>query len=387
MFSSRFLVSLLALNLSQLYSASNDSSKAEKYELITVDIPSVQFASFGDMNDGGEGVGLGYTMDNRWQTFAWTAAGVHILATSPAGWSGDIVRPHINNKGIVSVAGWIYEHVHAFRWDQRDGLLDLGTLGGSSYPTAINNRGEIAGYSDTKADNRHAFIWTEAGGMKDLGALGNSISEATGMNDHGQVVGVSNTTPETHAFVWSAKTGMKDLGVVPGYLYSFAYGTNKRGDIYGSLENNQLTRPALFLWTDVSGITLLHPLGSYWSIAAAMNNDGEIVGETRDIPSAASAFIWNKESGVKRLPTLGGAYAAAFSINNHGDIVGYSADTAGLGHSVLWTHKGGDWTIQDLGTKCFARLITDSGLIAGYIDLPPRQLPCLLVAGDIIKRN
>jgi probable HAF family extracellular repeat protein len=384
MFFARFLTIVVALNVSQLSPAANYSSEVDRYELITVDIPGARSANFSDLNDRGEGVGTSFTMDGREQTFRWTTSGAQILTTLSG--RTESVPPHINNKGAISITGWISPRDRAFRWDQSDGLLDLGTFGWSSYPTAINNRGDVVGYSYTQAGFRHAFIWTEAGGIKDLGTLGGWQSQATGINDHGRVVGWSMlATGLTHGFVWSAETGMKDLGVVPGYQSSFAQGVNKRGDIYGWVESGATYSPGMFFWTDVSGFTRLGPPGIYWSVATGLNDRGEIIGYTKDTPFDNSAFIWTTESGVKRLPTLGGAYTYAASINNHGDIVGFSTDASSIGHSVLWTRKGADWIIYDLGTKCVTRLITDSGLIAGYIDLPPRQLPCLLVRGSMIK--
>src|SRR6267143_2084687 len=65
--------------------------------------------------------------------------------------------------------------------------VDLGTLGGhASEPTAVNDRGQVVGYSDTADGHVHAFSWTEADGMIDLG-----IGEANAVNDRGEVVGIT----------------------------------------------------------------------------------------------------------------------------------------------------------------------------------------------------
>ena len=55
-------------------------------------------------------------------------------------------------------------------------VTDLGTLGGdSSDGYAINDSGQVAGFSDTSADEFHAFLYSD-GVMQDLGTLGGPFS-------------------------------------------------------------------------------------------------------------------------------------------------------------------------------------------------------------------
>jgi probable HAF family extracellular repeat protein len=63
---------------------------------------------------------------------------------------------------------------------------------------ALNNHGQIVGFSDLQGDdnggnpNFHAFVWSSPGPMQDLNTLpGDAISEALGINEQGQIVGVS----------------------------------------------------------------------------------------------------------------------------------------------------------------------------------------------------
>ena len=54
---------------------------------------------------------------------------------------------------------------HAFSWTQAGGMVDLGTLGGSSAsPSAVNPSGQVVGYSDTTGDGAtHAVLWQLTG--------------------------------------------------------------------------------------------------------------------------------------------------------------------------------------------------------------------------------
>ena len=87
---------------------------------------------------------------------------------------------------------WLQSHAlaaftsHAFLFTPGSLMQDLGTLGGTdSTATAINNSGEVVGYSDNNAGNSttYALSWTQADGMQNLGTLpGYSDSYALAIN-------------------------------------------------------------------------------------------------------------------------------------------------------------------------------------------------------------
>src|ERR1051326_931950 len=93
-------------------------------------------------------------------------------------------------------------------------VTDLGTLGGAgSGATAVNDSGQIIGYSDTTGRSYHAFLYSPATGMKDLGTpRGYANSSALGINRAGQIVGFARNSDQDkeHAFFYSPQKGRSD---------------------------------------------------------------------------------------------------------------------------------------------------------------------------------
>ena len=87
-------------------------------------------------------------------------------------------------------------------------------------------------------------LWTK-GDMIDLGTLGGRFSGAMAINSHGQVIGYSETASlSTHAFLWEDGV-MYDLGVPPGATSSFARALNDRGEVTGnSTDRRQVLVPS-----------------------------------------------------------------------------------------------------------------------------------------------
>ena len=160
---------------------------------------------------------------------------------------------------------------HAVLWTDVGEMLDLGTLNGHSHSQAlgINIRGEVVGGSSNQENPFNherigsevyntvfnhscvAFIWTEQYGMAQLPMLGGDAGCAHAINDRGQVVGWSYTVAnEVHAFVWTSKNGIKDLGTLTGAAVqeSVAYNINNLGQVVGCSIAKDGTRHAV-IWT------------------------------------------------------------------------------------------------------------------------------------------
>jgi probable HAF family extracellular repeat protein len=192
---------------------------------------------------------------------AGTDSGYRPVELPPDTAEGDMdgAATAINQRGqVVGISGICDGAVggataeHMVLWRHGRVVRVLPSLGGSYWntPMDINNRGNVAGFSDLPGDsatapNFHAFFWSarpydcdgsRMTGTCDLGALtGDSVSEALGVNDRDQVVGVSY--PSSHAFIWQ-NGKMTDLNalLVPGTTLTLtdAQDINDRGVITGT---------------------------------------------------------------------------------------------------------------------------------------------------------
>lgn len=137
-------------------------------------------------------------------------------------------------------------------------MHDLGTFGGNSYASAVNDIGQVVGESITPSNEAHAFRYSE-GTMTDLGTLGGWWSGASDINDAGQVVGSAlDAKGYLRAFLWEDGS-MVDLNayvVGTGWTLSGAGGINDWGDVCGSGTNpDGKTHGYVLRRTDISRTT------------------------------------------------------------------------------------------------------------------------------------
>ncbi len=134
----------------------------------------------------------------------WTNGVVSPLP-SPSPVTGSDIQDINNNADAVGAARFTDTNsIRAVIW--RNGTVQqIGVLPGdiSSVATAINDIGQVVGYSEDSSRKQRAFLW-ENGVIRDLGFPVGAESSAFGINNDGQITGryFTPNTPYGLAFVW-----------------------------------------------------------------------------------------------------------------------------------------------------------------------------------------
>lgn len=246
-------------------------------------------------------------------------------------------------------------------------VTDLGTLfGGSDKAYGINDSGQVAGTSGTRA------VLYANGSVTNLGTLpGGLSSQGLGINNSGQVVGNSGTSGAQRGFIYSNNT-MTALGSLTGGI-SHAYGINDSGLAVGSSVASNGRLHAV-LYGPGGTPTDLGTLGGPESHAYAINNSDQVVGYASALVTyydvygnpyvveETHAFLHDGNT-INDLGTLGDStYSYASGINNNGQVVGWSGANAFLYSGGVMASLG---TLpgQNSFSKAFG--INDSGQIVG----------------------
>jgi probable HAF family extracellular repeat protein len=209
---------------------------------------------------------FGKTNGTQTRAFLWQGGAMHDLLTlgGPDSWAA-----YINGRG--DVVGWSYTSFapnpdtavptqDPFLWTKHHGMKDLGGFGGTfGYPTRLNNRGHVTGFSNLAGDlTFHPFFW-DGKKLRDLRTFGGDTGIAESLNDADEVVGVADFAGNLihDAFLW--KSGkMHDLGNLG--KTSHAYWINSKGQVVGASRINDAGDTRAFLWENGKPMVNLNDL-------------------------------------------------------------------------------------------------------------------------------
>ena len=286
------------------------------------------------INNQGSVVGVAYSSTGGTSAFFWSSrtgfikiAGAAASAASDINDRGQVVGYYIANDGSA----------RGFLWTAKTGLFeDLEGL----LPSAINDRGEIAGNClDEGISNPCVF----ADGHVKLIDLGDAAYPGSAfvldINNHGVVVGnfFPVLAPRSRAFTWSERKGITVLQIPAGFLESYGRGINNAGMVSGMVSNDaEFGDVFATIWTRHGSVQAVFstPL-LYGAGAAPMNAYGWMLLD--------SSELWIRRQGPVVLPALDGGSEelAAMGLNDKGQIVGWSTDTTRALHLVMWTVRRG----------------------------------------------
>jgi probable HAF family extracellular repeat protein len=299
------------------------------------------------------------------------------------------------------IYGWGFQS-RAFYWEN-GAMQDLGTLGTGTNAIAqmINDRGQVVGWSYTSSApaplcisgvslTTGTFIWDKKNGMRDIGGLGGTCTYAIALNNKGQIVGGSTLIGdlEIHAFVWDAATGITELPTTAG-LFADARAINDNGEAVGWGEDPSGTARDAMLWRKRGGRWQVTDLGRPHTpdcaVGTSVNASGQVLGYSGTGQGCVgAAFVWEEGGPIADLNTLipsnsGIQLYETGQINDRGEIAVNGLDANGNNHDILLIPC--DENHPDV-EGCDYDLI-DAATAAARVSPDPTQRPPALTPGTL----
>ena len=293
-----------------------------------------------------------------------------VMGLNNQGWTENmdgVANPPITSTSTTVASGRAVININGLN-------IDLGTLGGKNSWTnygGINDRGEAVGLAETSVPDPDGedmcgfgtkltcrpFLWRD-GHIKALPTLGGNNGQASAINNRGQIVGISETTvPDSGCppskpgktilpVLWE-KGEVRALPTLAGDPDGFVQGINDRGQAVGS--SGTCTNIAIHavLWKNDTAFPL-PDLGHAGGGAYAVNGHDQIVGYVQSADNTTIvAALW-QDGVLTNLGILPGDFAAfATGINNRGQVVGSTFDSGfNWSHGFIWQ----DNVMTDLNT-------------------------------------
>jgi len=212
------------------------------------------------------------------RSYFWREPGPALPITRPGREDRYCKATAINSSGdVVGVIGGADEGCHAFVWREDSGAVVIDDE--PSYPTAINDRGQVAGWRRDGPGHKRACVWTpRPDGYHAIQLAPDSAgwTEACEINNDGLAVGWGT---KLGAFRWTAEDGVRVLPGLRKQVLSVVRDVNAGGDIAGCSVTTDGPRAVLWRGNEIIDLNEAVAPGSGWELrwAQAINDDGVIV--------------------------------------------------------------------------------------------------------------
>jgi PEP-CTERM motif len=266
------------------------------------------------LNDLGQAVG---------QTFGSGGYGTFFFngTTTTAGPSGSVNAVGINDSSTI--CGYMTNKGAPYIYTQNGNTVT--TIGSNTsagtYPYAINNAGQIAGYGNDPATGNDTAILYTSGTFQTLGTIApQTSSNGFALNSTGDVVGIAAGVGAGEPFIYSSGA-MHEIDSVGGRSLGINDSRQVVGEIAGG--NNE---GFYYDYTSNTFTTVVPPTGYSGCYLDGINNAGVAVGGFSN-SSANFAGVYLPGQPMVDLnqliaPSSGWILQSAVAINNEGQILG-----------------------------------------------------------------
>jgi len=259
----------------------------------------------------------------------------------------------------------------AFAWTEATGVIDLGTLGGTSAVALGTRDARAVGTSTLSGDlTENAFAWSLSTGMIDLGSLGGPSTQANALSGR-HVVGAGSIDEQFRGFRWSPSTGIVALPMLPGGTESGPQGID--GDLIAGYSTTSIPGRRPIIWRTDG--TLIDPLGVPIESCgifvcgdgqATAVRDGLVAGYRRNAAEESRAFAWTESGGLVDLGLVSGSDESFALDTDQGLVVGQLSGPLST-RAFVWTAARGIRAITPTTVSAVATSVANGRAVGWYI--------------------
>jgi probable HAF family extracellular repeat protein len=292
------------------------------------------------------------------------------------------VAPAANSSPSSPFPGFLLDRGRYIPFEAPDPRVQI-------FPTGINNRGEIVGEYIIASRKESIMLRDRRGRITSFDVPGGRGTEATDINDRGQIVGtysedtpIVNNSARPRAYLLD-RLGRGEFTRIdfPDAAVTVAAGVNNRGQVVGGYLDANGT-PHGYRW-DKGRFTTIDVPGAVGTMLGDINDRGEIVGVYSDDPddptgaTGVHGFLLSR-GDFTTFDAPGVPLTQPSAINNRGQVVGSTvSDPAGteLHGFLLAAGPAGPFTPIDFpgAPNTVAVGINDRGQIVGAYENPDAE--------------